>query len=98
QESSLLGEFVNDESAFGAMETVMEQEEVEQLRQAIERLPHKSRYVLIRRYGLDGREPVTLAELAGELALSRERIRQLQSEAENVLKYGARKALRRTVA
>ena len=41
---------------------------------------------------------MTLAELAEELSLSRERIRQLQSEAENSLKYDARKALRRTVA
>lgn len=98
QESSLLGEFVTDESASGAIETVIEQEEVEQLREAIERLPHKSRYVLIRRYGLDDREPVTLAELAGELALSRERIRQIQGEAENLLKYGVRKGPRRTVA
>ena len=73
-------------------------EVADKLNQAVERLPHKSRYVLIRRYGLDDREPVTLAELAGELALSRERIRQLQSEAENVLQYGARKALWRTVA
>ena len=98
RESSLLGDFVVDESASGAPETVIEQEEKDQLREAIERLPYKSRYVLIRRYGLDDREPVTLAELAEELALSRERIRQLQSEAESLLKYGARKPPRRTVA
>lgn len=96
--ASLLGEFVTDESASEATETVIERAEMEQLREAIERLPYKSRYVLIRRYGLDDREPVTLAKLAAELDLSRERIRQLQSEAESLLRYGTRKALRRTVA
>ena len=45
--------------------------------EAIGRLPQKVRYVLVRRYGLDGRDPPTLAELSGEFELSRERVRQL---------------------
>ena len=49
--------------------------------------------MLIRRYGLDDREPATLAELSDELDISRERVRQLQREAERILKgrrYGRR--------
>ena len=49
-------------------------------------LPERERRVLVRRYGLDGRERATLRELAEELALSRERIRQLQRTAELTLR------------
>jgi RNA polymerase primary sigma factor len=41
---------------------------------------------LVRRYGLDHREPATLAELGGELKMSRERVRQLQRQAELMLR------------
>jgi RNA polymerase primary sigma factor len=51
-----------------------------------------------RRYGLDDRDPPTLAELAAELELSRERVRQLQREAEFLLKSGTRRVPRRAVA
>jgi RNA polymerase primary sigma factor len=42
----------------------------------------------IRRYGLDDQEPATLAELREELKVSRERVRQLQRSAEQMLKAG----------
>jgi RNA polymerase primary sigma factor len=68
------------------------------LREAIGRLPQKARYVLVRRYGLDDRDPATLAELAAELNLSRERVRQLQREAEFLLKSGTKRVPRPSVA
>jgi RNA polymerase primary sigma factor len=40
----------------------------------------------VRRYGLDNREPATLAKLSEELDISRERVRQIQLEAERILK------------
>jgi DNA-directed RNA polymerase sigma subunit (sigma70/sigma32) len=42
----------------------------------------------VRRYGLDDKDPATLAELSDELELSRERIRQLQLKAVHMLKSG----------
>jgi RNA polymerase primary sigma factor len=48
------------------------------LQEAIELLPERHRYVLLRRYGLDDREPATLTELREELKVSRERVKQLQ--------------------
>ena len=68
------------------------------LREAIGRLPQKARYVLVRRYALDDRDSLTLAELAAELKLSRERVRQLQREAEFLLKSGTRRDPRPSVA
>ena len=86
--SSELGEFVEDERASDTPGTVMREMETAQLGEAIERLPERNRYVLIRRYGLDGQEPATLAQLSDELGVSRERIRQLQREAERMLRTG----------
>ena len=66
----------------------MREMESEHLKEAIERLPERARYVLVRRYGLDDRDPATLAELGDELEISRERVRQLQKQGEQILKAG----------
>ena len=50
------------------------------------RLPERHRRVLIKRYGLDEEETATLAQLAEELEVSKERVRQLQREAEQMLR------------
>jgi RNA polymerase primary sigma factor len=62
--------------------------ETEGLQGAIAGLPERHRHVLVRRYGLDDRKPATLADLSEELKISRERVRQLQREAERMLKSG----------
>jgi RNA polymerase primary sigma factor len=86
--ASQLGDFIEDERVSDTPDTVMREMETDQLKEAIERLPDRARYVLVRRYGLDDREPATLAELGDELDISRERVRQLQREAERILKAG----------
>jgi RNA polymerase primary sigma factor len=86
--ASQLGDFIEDERVSDTPDTVMREMETTQLKEAIEGLPERARYVLIRRYGLDDREPATLAELGDELDISRERVRQLQREAERILKGG----------
>ncbi|HEX5848600.1 MAG TPA: sigma-70 family RNA polymerase sigma factor [Rubrobacter sp.] len=97
--ASRLGDLVTGEAASDAPDAVVVREmEAAGLREAIERLPEKARYVLVRRHGLDYRDPPTLAELAAELGLSRERVRQLQREAEQLLKTGVRRALPRPAA
>src|ERR687895_86185 len=86
--ASQLGDFIEDERVSDTPDTVMREMETEHLKEAIERLPERARYVLVRRNGLDDREPATLAELGDELDISRERVRQLQREAERILKGG----------
>jgi RNA polymerase primary sigma factor len=88
EEASELGEFIEDERASDTAGKVIHDIERASLKGAIGRLPERHRYVLIRRYGLDDREPATLAELHEELKVSRERIRQLQRSAEQMLKAG----------
>jgi RNA polymerase primary sigma factor len=97
-DASRLEDFISDETVLDVPEAVIEEMEAAWLREAIGRLPQKARYVLVRRYGLDDRDPLTLAELAAELELSRERVRQLQREAEFLLKSGTRMVPRRSVA
>ena len=44
--------------------------------------------MLVRRYGIDYKNPAKLAELSDELEISNERVRQLQLKAESVLWRG----------
>jgi RNA polymerase primary sigma factor len=83
-----LGSLIEDEQASNIPDKAMREMELVQLREAIEKLPERTRYVLVRRYGLGGLESATLTELADELGISRERIRQLQREGMRRLKRG----------
>ncbi len=65
--ASQLGDFIEDDKVSDTPDTVMREMETAHLKEAIERLPERARYVLVRRYGLDDREPATLAELGDEL-------------------------------
>jgi RNA polymerase primary sigma factor len=86
--SSELGELIEDERSSDTPATVMSGMESSELGEAIDGLPERYRYVLVRRYGLDSKDPATLAELGEELELSRERIRQMQLKAVHMLKSG----------
>ena len=83
---SELGEFVEDERASDAAGEVIREMERSLLEEAIEQLPERYRYVLVRRYGLDDRGPSTLAVLGNELKTSGEWVKQLQRGAEHMLK------------
>jgi RNA polymerase primary sigma factor len=96
--TSRLKDFILGETSCDVPDAGIEEKEAAWLREAIGRLPQKARYVLVRRYGLDDRDPARLAELAAELNLSRERVRQLQREAEFLLKSGTRRFPRPSVA
>lgn len=51
------------------------------VRDWLKKLPDKQRIVVIRRFGLDNDDPATLEELAAEMNVTRERVRQIQQEA-----------------
>jgi RNA polymerase sigma factor (sigma-70 family) len=54
----------------------------EALRDALEELPEREREVLKRRYGLNGeRDPESLEEIGRVLGVTRERVRQIESDA-----------------
>ncbi len=51
------------------------------VRDWLSKLPEKQRVVIMRRFGLDNDDPVTLETLADEMGITRERVRQIQQEA-----------------
>lgn len=51
------------------------------VRDWLAKMPDKQRTVIIRRFGLDNDDPATLEELASEMGVTRERVRQIQQEA-----------------
>ncbi|MGH8934520.1 MAG: sigma-70 family RNA polymerase sigma factor [Egibacteraceae bacterium] len=80
-DASDLGEFVAVAEDSPADE-VVERHFLEDLFQiAQERLDKRSWYVLQRRYGLDGRQALTLDALGRELGLSRESVRKIETQA-----------------
>jgi RNA polymerase nonessential primary-like sigma factor len=79
--SHSIGETIADESAVNP-ETLLQSAEMGSLLDNwLHQLTPRQREVLERRYGLNGAEVATLDVLAGELDLTRERVRQIQVEA-----------------
>lgn len=74
--------FVADEDAADPTEVLAETEELDRVRECVTRLlTERHKYVIEKRYGLDGGRPCTLAEVGRRLRLSRERVRQLEIQA-----------------
>ena len=51
------------------------------VRDWLKKLSEKQRVVIVRRFGLDDDDPATLEQLAAEMSVTRERVRQIQQEA-----------------
>jgi RNA polymerase nonessential primary-like sigma factor len=65
----------------------LEHEEAEALvAEWVSQLTDRQRLVVERRYGLGGRDPTTLEDIANDLGLTRERVRQIQMEALSTLR------------
>jgi RNA polymerase sigma factor, sigma-70 family len=70
-----------------SLEASLEERDLKrQIRQSLLCLDVRHRTVLIRRFGLDGQEAESLTAIGKELGVTRERIRQLQNEALNLLR------------
>ncbi|MBE0612978.1 MAG: RNA polymerase sigma factor RpoS [Burkholderiales bacterium] len=76
-----IGESISDEYS-AAPEAGLQSQEIESLvKQWLEQLTEKQRVVIERRFGLNNQEVCTLEDLASQLGLTRERVRQIQLEA-----------------
>lgn len=76
-----LGELMPDEQGDDPHESLASSESVTLLLAWVDMLPERQRQVIERRYGLREGEPETLEAIAADLDLTRERVRQIQSEA-----------------
>lgn len=85
-----LVELVADESSTTPEEQIYDAELEALVQRWLDALPSKHRFVIIHRYGLRGILPCTLEELADQMGLTRERVRQIQLESLRRLRRMAR--------
>ena len=89
-ESSSLGDFIEDEDAPSPIDAAAREMLKEQVQHALESLSEREREVLELRFGLtDGREH-TLEEVSRYFDVTRERIRQIEAKALRKLRHPAR--------
>jgi len=75
------GEIVTDSRAGQPHDNILQREELAVLRKLLEAIDQREARILSLRFGLDGREPLTLKQVADEIGISRERVRQIVDEA-----------------
>ncbi|MBL8471440.1 MAG: RNA polymerase sigma factor RpoS [Rhodocyclaceae bacterium] len=75
-----IGEALADDQAVSAEDQIHQSEVGHLVQEWLGQLNEKQRYIIERRYGLNGRELTTLEDLADDLGLTRERVRQIQIE------------------
>jgi len=86
QRTKTLEELIEDERATSPEQEYLDRESVKNLAEALSGLPAKQRFVLERRFGLDGEPGVSLRNVAAQLGLSGERVRQIEVEARERLR------------
>jgi RNA polymerase primary sigma factor len=79
EDDSSLGDFVEDHSAESPFESATVIMQRENVWRALNVLPERDRQVIELRYGLTGRQPLTLEEVGREFGVTRERIRQIEN-------------------
>ncbi len=80
-----LGEMVMDERSRTPEEEMVEHDNMKHVREQLETMDPREATVLRLRFGLDNHEPRTLKEIGETLGLTRERVRQIETEALNKL-------------
>ncbi len=86
EDESQLGDFVADGTVQEPFETATQNLQRDDVRKALETLPERERQVLELRYGLKGRDPLTLEEVGRAFGVTRERIRQIENNTLKKLK------------
>ena len=93
-DSAERGDFIIDSSAESVEEQILNKIFSEEIKEILEKLPSREKYVLERRYGFKDGDVLKLSEIANELGISRERVRQIEMKGLERLKrkYGHKKA------
>ena len=95
EDSTELGDFIEDESVDAPVDAASKELLREQIRQVLSFLTDRERQVLERRFGLTDGQDHTLEEVGKEFGVTRERIRQIEAKALRKLRHPSRsKALR----
>lgn len=76
-----LSDLLADQTEAGAEDLFASEALGDHIRSLLDALPERERYLVERRYGLDGGEGATLEEIGREIGVTRERARQIQATA-----------------
>ena len=87
EESSLLGDFIEDESVLGPVDAASKQLLKEQVISILNSLSERERGVLKMRFGLEDGQSHTLEEVGLFFGVTRERIRQIEAKALRKLRH-----------
>jgi RNA polymerase primary sigma factor len=79
EEGNLLDEVLTDERSKSASDQLIEADDMERIKEALERLEDRETAVIRMRFGLEGDGPMTLREIGENLGLTRERVRQVEN-------------------
>ncbi|PJF41296.1 MAG: RNA polymerase sigma factor RpoD [Chloroflexi bacterium] len=90
EDSSLLGDFIEDDKVPGPVDAASRQLLKEQIRQALGVLSERERDVLEMRFGLQDGQDHTLEEVGKHFGVTRERIRQIEAKALRKLRHPTR--------
>ena len=83
-----LGEMIEDEGMKTPEDELLEHDALRHVREMLETMDLREATVLRMRFGLDNMEPRTLKEIGEKLSLTRERVRQIETEALGKLANG----------
>lgn len=92
EDEMTLEEMISDDGKGNPHDVFVNSEDQNNLKQSLDDLQDRDRQIIILRYGLDDNVPKTLGEVAEELGLSRERVRQIEERAIRTLRQAAQKA------
>jgi RNA polymerase primary sigma factor len=90
EDSSLLGDFIEDDKVLGPVEKADRQLLKEQVRGVLSLLSDREREVLEMRFGLNDGQDHTLEEVGRHFGVTRERIRQIEAKALRKLRHPTR--------
>jgi len=83
-----LGEMIEDERIKTPEDALLEHDALEHVQEMLETMDPREATVVRMRFGLENTEPRTLKEIGEELCLTRERVRQIETEALGKLATG----------
>jgi RNA polymerase primary sigma factor len=79
EEDSEIGDFIPDEGTEEPFERASSALQREDIERALSALPERERQVIELRYGLTGEDPLTLEEVGRAFGVTRERVRQIET-------------------
>jgi RNA polymerase primary sigma factor len=86
EDSSALGDFLEDATSVTPTDAVSEALLKSHLREALNELPERERQIIELRFGMKDDRPRTLEEVGREFDITRERVRQIQMKTLNLLR------------